>query len=253
MEQIPGTKSKRRLTPARMFVYRLAVWLASFILEVLWRTGRITVVGEDRLTALIREEGSVVPVLWHQHLLLGGRFLVSKRNGGLKPGFMVSPSVDGQAPTMMAQLYGAHVVRGSGSYTGIRALRGVHQAIVKEQISPGITPDGPRGPRFKFKPGAIFSAQISGKAVVPIAYAARPAWLLKTWDKFVVPAPFSRIVIAVGEPYYPPKRLTEEEMEGAQHEMERRLHETFKLAQAHLRRGSQDPRTLRPRSESSRE
>ena len=219
-----------------MFVYRIAVWVASLILEVVWRTSRLTIIGEDRLAALIREHGSVVPVFWHQHLLVGARFIVSNRNGGLKPGFMVSPSVDGQAPTMLAHFYGAHVVRGSGSYTGVRALRGVHQAIVKEQISPAITPDGPRGPRFKLKPGAIFAAQISRKAVVPVAYAAKPAWLLKTWDKFVIPSPFARIVIAVGEPYFPAERLTDEEMEQAQREVERRLHETFKLAEAQLKR-----------------
>jgi lysophospholipid acyltransferase (LPLAT)-like uncharacterized protein len=63
----------------------------------------------------------------------------------LKSGFMISPSVDGQGPTMLAQMYGSHVVRGSGSYTGVRAVRGVYNAIVKEGISPGITPDGPRG------------------------------------------------------------------------------------------------------------
>jgi lysophospholipid acyltransferase (LPLAT)-like uncharacterized protein len=217
-----------------MFVYRLAVWIASLYLELIWRTSRMTVIGEDRLAALIREQGSIVPVFWHQHLLICARFIVSKRNGGLKPGFMVSPSVDGQAPTMLAQLYGAHVVRGSGSYTGVRALRGVHQAIAKDEISPAITPDGPRGPRFKLKPGAIFAAQISRKPVVPIAYAARPAWTLKTWDKFIVPPPFARIVIAVGEPYYPARRLDDSEMEAAQAEIERRLHETFKVAKAAL-------------------
>ena len=110
----------------------------------------------------------------------------------------------------------------------------IYQAIAKDEISPAITPDGPRGPRFKLKPGAIFAAQISRKAVVPIAYAARPAWVLKTWDKFIVPPPFARIVIAVGEPYYPARRLDDSEMEAAQAELERRLHETFKVAKAAL-------------------
>ena len=93
---------------------------------------------------------------------------------------------------------------------GVRAVRGVYQAIVKDLISPTITPDGPRGPRFVAKPGAIFTAQISGKAVVPIAYAARPAKLLRTWDKFVIPWPFATIYFAIGEPFYPKKkRLTD--------------------------------------------
>jgi lysophospholipid acyltransferase (LPLAT)-like uncharacterized protein len=227
------TKSQRRLTPGRLLVYRVAALLTFAILELLWRTSRLRITGLDQLATLLREQGAVVPVFWHQHLLMCARFVVDRRSG-LKAGFMISPSVDGQAPTMLAGLYGAHVVRGSGSYTGVRAVRGVYQAIVKEGISPGITPDGPRGPRFKFKPGAIFTAQISRKAVVPLAYAAKPAWLLRTWDKFVIPVPFAKVSIAVGEPYFPPHKMNDEQMSEAQRELERRMHETYKRAAAAL-------------------
>ena len=217
-----------------MFVYRLAVWLAAAILEILWRTSRIRILGGERLEALLREHGAVVPVFWHQHLLICSRFMVSGRIKGMKAGFMISPSVDGQAPTMLAMLYGAHVVRGSGSYTGVRAVRGVQQAIVKEGISPAITPDGPRGPRFVLKPGAVFTAQITGKPIIPIAYAAKPAWMLKTWDKFIISPPFARIRIAIGDPYFVPEQLDDAQMEAAQREVERRLHETYRAAAAAL-------------------
>ena len=216
-----------------MFLYRVAAWLAYLIVETMWRTCRLRFVNLDRLTTLVREQGAVVPVFWHQHLLMCARFIADPR-AELKTGFMISPSVDGQAPTMLAELYGAHVVRGSGSYTGMRAVRGVYTAIVKEGISPGITPDGPRGPRFKFKAGAIFTAQISGKAVVPIAYAAKPAWILRTWDKFIIPPPFARVVIAIGEPYFPAKKLDDEQMAAAQRELERRMLETYRMAAAAL-------------------
>jgi lysophospholipid acyltransferase (LPLAT)-like uncharacterized protein len=222
-----------------MFVYRLAVWITSALLELIWRTGRIRILGGERFAGLMREHGAVIPVFWHQHLLICARFMVAGRIPGLKPGFMISPSVDGQAPTMLAMLYGAHVVRGSGSYTGVRALRGVHQAIVNDCISPAITPDGPRGPRFVMKPGAIFTAQLTGKPVVPIAYAARPAKLLRTWDKFVIPTPFARICIAIGEPYFIPAKLDAEQMTAAQRELERRLLQTFRQAAAEI-----DPKRL---------
>jgi lysophospholipid acyltransferase (LPLAT)-like uncharacterized protein len=216
-----------------MFLYWVAAQLTRVILETLWHTCRLRFTNLDRLTTLVREQGAVVPVFWHQHLLLCARFIVDRR-AGLNAGFMISPSVDGQAPTMLAQLYRAHVVRGSGSYTGVRAVRGVYQAIVKEGISPGITPDGPRGPRFKFKPGAIFTAQISRKAVVPIAYAAKPAWILRTWDKFVIPPPFAKVVIAIGEPYFPPEKMDDEQMAAAQRELERRMLQTYRDAAAAL-------------------
>lgn len=229
------TKSKRRLTAGRLFTYRLAVGLARLIIDLLWCTCRIKVVGLDDFRKLVAEQTAVVPVCWHQHLLLCARFLVSSRiRPLLKPGFMISPSVDGEAPTMLAQSYGAHVVRGSGTYTGLRAVRGAHQAIEKDGISPAVTPDGPRGPRFKFKPGAIFAAQISGKPVVPMAFAARPAFVLKTWDKFVIPVPFGRVCIALGEPFHPAADMTDEQMQQAQREMERRMHETYKRARAAL-------------------
>lgn len=228
------TKSKRRLTPGRMLLYRIAVLVTSAYLELIWRTGRIQVIRGERFERTLREHGACVPVFWHQHLLVCARFLSDGSVPGLKPGFMISPSVDGEAPSMLARLYGAHVVRGSGSYTGIRAVRGVHQAIAKELISPAITPDGPRGPRFVLKPGAIFAAQISRKPVVPIAYAAKPARLLKTWDKFVVPFPFAKLRIAIGEPYFPPHKMSDEQMQAAQRELEQRLLRVFEEAREHL-------------------
>lgn len=220
-------------------MYRVTVGAAKLILEILWHTCRIRVVGLERFQSLVREQTAVVPVCWHQHLLLCARFLVSKHVAPpLKPGFMISPSVDGEAPTMLAQSYGAHVVRGSGTYSGLRAVRGAHQAIERDGISPAVTPDGPRGPRFKFKPGAIFAAQISGKPVVPVAFAARPAFVLKTWDKFVIPVPFGRVCIALGEPYFPPAGLNDEQMQEAQREMQRRMLQTYREARQALEEGT---------------
>jgi lysophospholipid acyltransferase (LPLAT)-like uncharacterized protein len=224
------SKSRRELTRGRLLLYRFAVWLGYLYVELCWHTARLTVLNEDRLRALVAERSAVIPVCWHQHLLLCARYVVVRKRHGIKPGFMISPSVDGEAPTRLAQRYGAHVVRGSGSYTGVRAVRGVYQAIVKDKISPLITPDGPRGPRFEFKPGAIFSAQISGAAMVPLAFAARPVRILRTWDKFALPLPFSRVVIAIGEPVYVARELSDEGRAALEAEMPKRMHETYKQA-----------------------
>ena len=82
-----------------------------------------------------------------------------------------------------------------------------------------ITPDGPRGPRFKFKPGALLLAQMSGRPILPMSYAASHAWLIK-WDRFVIPVPFSRIAIAIGPPVYVPRVNDAASLEQLQAKME---------------------------------
>src|SRR6202142_1074357 len=123
--------------------------------------------------------------------------LLEMRSAGVKLGFLISPSVDGEIGAMLVRKVGAEVIRGSSSHTGARGLRDYYQALAHEGISPAITPDGPRGPPWKFKPGAILLAQMSQRPMIPMAYAASRAWKIQ-WDRFVIPKPFSRIVIAVG-------------------------------------------------------
>ena len=79
----------------------------------------------------------------------------------------------------------------SSTRTGAQALRALYRAVVNQDVSPVIVPDGSHGPRRGFKPGAIFLSQLSGRPIVPMAYAARRAWLFPTWDRFTLPWPFT--------------------------------------------------------------
>jgi lysophospholipid acyltransferase (LPLAT)-like uncharacterized protein len=229
------TGSSRRLTFARRLLYRLLVPVVSLTAELMWRTAHLTVVGEAGLSEAVAKHGTVIPVCWHQHLLICARYLVAGRIAQLKPGFLISPSVDGEAPSMLAHRYGAQVIRGSSTYTGTRAIRHLCKALAREQLSPLITPDGPRGPRFEFKAGALLVAQLSGAPIVPLAYAARPVRVLRTWDKFVLVPPFARIIVAVGTPLYVPRELDEAQREALRMEMQRRMRETYRLAEQALR------------------
>ena len=230
------TRSGRQMNFWRSVGNYLIVGLGSLLLEVLWRTARISYVGEERLQALLKEHGAVVPVCWHQHLFLCGRYTATWRfkRLGIRMGYLISPSLDGEAPTMLARLYGGVVVRGSSTYTGSQAVRALYKQLKSEKLSPLITPDGPRGPRFEFKGGALTVAQLCGVPVVPLAYAAKPVKVLRTWDKFVLPFPFSKVVIAIGEPFVPPRKATPEETIAMQQDMAKRLHETYQTARAAL-------------------
>jgi lysophospholipid acyltransferase (LPLAT)-like uncharacterized protein len=228
------TRSGRRMTRARRALYALAVPLGLAIIRLWWLTCRITrVQGAEHLTAALAQAPSLVPCYWHQHQLFCGKYLLEQRSHGLKPGWLISPSVDGELGALFVRRLGAHVIRGSSTHTGARALRDYYQALTQEQVSPVVTPDGPRGPRFKFKPGAILLAQMSGRPMLPLAYAASRAWLVK-WDKFVIPVPFSRIAIAVGPPRYVPRVSDGKAVERLQAEMELELKRLYLEARASL-------------------
>jgi lysophospholipid acyltransferase (LPLAT)-like uncharacterized protein len=231
-----STRSSRRMTPARRLLYRIAVPAGIVLIRLWWRTARaVSVHGMEHLEAALRGAPSLVPCYWHQHQLYCSKFLLEQRERGLSPGWLISPSVDGELGAMLVRRVGGAVIRGSSTHTGARALRDYYHALVKEGISPVITPDGPRGPRFKFKPGALLLSQMSGRPILPMAYAASRAWLIK-WDKFVIPMPFARIVIALGEPVYVPRVTDAATLERLQGEMEARLKALFATARAALGR-----------------
>ncbi|MBV8784638.1 MAG: lysophospholipid acyltransferase family protein [Gammaproteobacteria bacterium] len=228
------TRSGRRMTRARRMLYALAVPLGLGLIRVWWRTARVVrVLGAEHLDAALERAPSLIPCYWHQHQLYCGKYLLEQRHRGLAPGWLISPSVDGELGAMLVQRIGGAVIRGSSTHTGARALRDYYQALVKEQVSPVITPDGPRGPRFKFKPGALLLSQMSGRPILPMAYAASRAWRIK-WDRFVIPWPLSRIVIAIGEPYYVPRVTDPRLLEQLQEELAGRLHALFLAARAAL-------------------
>jgi lysophospholipid acyltransferase (LPLAT)-like uncharacterized protein len=228
------TRSGRRMTPARRLLYAIAVPLAVGLIRAWWRLCRVVrIEGLAHLEEALARAPSLVPCYWHQHQLYCGKFLVEQRARGLTPGWLISPSVDGELGAMMVRRFGGAVIRGSSTHTGARALRDYYQALVRENVSPVITPDGPRGPRFKFKPGALLLAQMSGRPILPMSFAASRAWLIK-WDRFVIPMPFSRIVIAIGAPRYVPRVTDAATLERLQGEMEEELRTLFGAAQKAL-------------------
>jgi len=228
------TASGRRLTPARVFFYRLIVPVGLSLVRIVWRTSRVVgIVGTEHITAALSRAPSFIPVYWHQHQLFCVKHLLALRGAGVKLGFLISPSVDGELGAMIVRSLGAEVIRGSSTHTGARALRDYYQALSQGNVSPAITPDGPRGPPWKFKPGAILLAQLSQRPIIPMTYAASRAWKIK-WDSFVIPKPLSRIVILVGEPVYVAKGLDAAGLERLQLEMEGRLQSLYDQAASML-------------------
>jgi lysophospholipid acyltransferase (LPLAT)-like uncharacterized protein len=224
-----------RLSRMRRALYIVAAPTILALVRLWWRSCRIVaVVGEQHLDATLARAPSFLPCYWHQHQLFCSHYLLqAQRRRRLRIGFLVSPSKDGELGAMIVRRANGVVIRGSSTRTGALALKGYFEALVREQVSPVINPDGPRGPRFKFKPGAILLAQMSGRAMVPLAYAASRAWLVH-WDRFVLPVPFCRIAIAIGPPRQVPRVLDAAGLQALTLEMEQCLHRTFLCARAAL-------------------
>ena len=153
--------------------------------------------------------------------LFGSYFLFDlKKECDYKLGFLISPSKDGEIAAGVVRRLGGVVVRGSSSSTGARALKDCYLAISKEQISVTITADGPRGPLYEFKQGAVVLALMTGAPILPLAFRAKKAWQLNSWDRFIIPKPFSKVEIFVGAPLSVPKDLSAEQIEAKRSEVE---------------------------------
>jgi lysophospholipid acyltransferase (LPLAT)-like uncharacterized protein len=230
-----GSGSTRRMSRGRRAWYWLLIALTRGLLRLFWWSCRVEkIIGQEHLDTL-REAGQpAIICYWHQMQIFCSWFMFEQIKKGMKVGFLISPSVTGEVPAAIAQRYGAHVLRGSSTRSGGQALRDMYQAVVKQGISPVTTADGPKGPLHEFKPGAALLARMTKAPVVPIVYVAERYRNWDSWDEFIVPRPFTRIVIAVGEPMTVPKELGVDQLEPFQRTMEETMARLIEQARASL-------------------
>ena len=139
------------------------------------------------------------------------------------PGYMlISRHLDGQLIAHTVKHFGIRTIAGSTSRGGAGALRAMLKILASGNCA-GITPDGPRGPRMRASAGVVNAARLAGVAIVPAAFAARRRLVLPSWDRFIVPLPFTRGVLVWGEPIEVARDADPETREQARREVEDRL------------------------------
>jgi len=160
------------------------------------RLWRLTLRREVRNQA-VRDQRCVV-VVWH------GRFVGSlMENFDTRLITMASLSADGAFAAGACRAVGLRVARGSGSRGGRAALDVMSDALAGRTPAAGITVDGPKGPWRKVKPGAVALALRHDLPVVPVTFSSTRVFRLRSWDRMVLPKPFSHSVVAYGEPWTP--------------------------------------------------
>ncbi|RPJ03679.1 MAG: DUF374 domain-containing protein [Deltaproteobacteria bacterium] len=137
-----------------------------------------------------------IGAFWHGRLLMMP--LVYK---GKKLSFLVSAHRDGQIVGRALKRFGYQAILGSTTRKGFSAFKQMLRAN-QEGSDIALAPDGPKGPRYRVQIGVIELAKLTGRPVVPLTFSASRRKLLKTWDQFLLPCPFSRGVFIWGEPVY---------------------------------------------------
>lgn len=188
-------------------------WLA---VEAIGKTLSITEYGSDE--EFFRDGGKpVIFALWHGRLFFP---MFCRRSQGIY--VLVSEHRDGEIITSSLDSAGFRTVRGSTTRGGSRALVRLIK-LLRAGAKIAFTPDGPLGPRWKFQPGAVYLAAKTGLPVVPITGSASRALYFGSWDSFQLPLPFSKGVLAIGEPYRVTGGLDDANIEHHRSELERRL------------------------------
>ena len=208
---------KRRKGVLRFFGLLFARTLAPYTLWLYSRTWRYSILGPECRARAQGQGKGVILALWH------GRMMVAiPPYRGQDMTILVSGSEDGNLSEALLEGYGYRIIRGSSSKGGARALRSMLGAL-HAGSTVVVTPDGPRGPRHSMNPGLAWMARATGFAVLPAGFATDRAWRLASWDRYTLPKPFARVVLAYGEPVRVERDAAGPDLERASEEIRERL------------------------------
>ncbi len=183
-------------------------YIAAAAMKLWSMTLRYQINGKPGLSAPPLPDQPVMFALWHNRIFTMPP--VWKKTGGSQRSTVVltSASRDGTSLASAMKVFGIGAIRGSSSRRAVAALIGMKNALI-EGHDVVVTPDGPKGPRYIVQPGLIKIAQSNNTPIVPIHITYSSAWRLKSWDRFVLPKPFSRIIVTFDKPIYIPKTSDE--------------------------------------------
>jgi len=205
------------------------VWALLWIVGLTWR---YEVIAEEGVIPVLfgQKGGGEIYCFWHQ-CVLPCTFYFRRTNAVI----LISQSFDGELITRILRLFGFDAVRGSSSRAGGEGLLGLKRVI--ESNRPAIfTADGPLGPIYQTKMGPIKLAQLTGAPIGAFHLQPRRAWVIKSWDRFLIPKPFTRIVVSWASWARTPGDLDPTQLENKRTELNVNLERARNRALAHFGR-----------------
>lgn len=199
------------------FKWNLIGLLGKTIVDLIFCTASVEVTGLAEVKEILKSRRFILAI-WHSRILLVSYLF--KGWGGVA---LVSRSEDGEFIARVLQHQGQETIRGSTTRGGLSALITILRKISGKNRPAVIIPDGPQGPRFRVQPGIISLAKKSGYPIVPVTYSARRMKVFDSWDRFVLPAPFTRCRLVYGRPLWASKDADRQQDEENRLKLEQEL------------------------------
>lgn len=215
---------------------KVGPWLACRIVQVLGWTMRFEEVRSEIPARLWEKGPPAIGAFWHSRLLM-----MPLAYRGKRLSFLVSPHRDGQIIGKALKRFGFNPIQGSTHRSGASAFRKMMKAM-EDGSDMAIVPDGPRGPRRRLQPGVIELARRTGNPIVPLTFNASKKKIFRTWDRFLLPYPFSRGVFIWGEPIYIDRNGDRDYLEERRLFVERRLNELTDEADRYFKPSQKVPK-----------
>ena len=229
MADISGARSEADEVRRYTFIQRLSLvlvsWVVPAIIALIGSTLRYRYSVEERGPSTYEELYPGIFPFWHR-CVLPATWFFRQRDMAV----ITSQSLDGEYIARVIKRLGYVPIRGSSSRGGQRALMET-QSFVKHGGAAAFTIDGPRGPRFLAKRGPIYLARGTGAPITPFYVAVEKKWVLNSWDRFVIPKPFSRALIRAGAPIHVPHDADEATLDDRYQQMQAALERVTAFAE----------------------
>ena len=219
----------RRFTFRQRIVLRLIITAGYWFIRVIGPTLRVCVSREEGAQETVQQR-PLIGSFWHA-CIIPATYMC--RNLGVR--VMSSNSYDGEYMGRIIRKFGFVAVKGSSSRNAVRALLGLRRAL-QDGWAVAFTLDGPRGPRYKVKPGPVALARSSGVPMTMFHMAVDRAWVLNSWDRMMIPKPFSRVLVRFGKLIDVPRNASDADLERYQQELQDSLDRVRKFAEENVKK-----------------
>ncbi|WP_421782869.1 lysophospholipid acyltransferase family protein [Kiloniella litopenaei] len=219
-------KLSKRILRSTFFQNLIARLISSYI-ALVRSTVRWQEIIPDETRKYLEGDSNIIGCFWHARMIM--MFNAWKGSDRSKFHMLISAHRDGRVIAKSIENLGFNTVEGSSRRGGATALVNLKRTLDKGGAI-GITPDGPKGPRMRAKTGAIKAAQMTGRPILPVTGTVARRKVFNSWDRFVLPAPFTKGVIIWGTPIYVEKHASRDQQEHYRLELEDQLNKLTQMA-----------------------